>query len=175
MSLHCIFKTNDHKIKNLKKRVQKSAVLGCRWYDCLFFRYVGLPVISWNADNSALEQVSIPAHTISSSRYKVKKILVDKLHIESTPWFIALYKLTQLMHLPKFCEFLLFIRVLKKVSSYSLLQHCVTRCAFYIFRYILSDATFFLWQICADICAFKIAKLSLSQSREKVTTSSRVF
>ena len=47
-------------LQNLKN-MQNLQNMQCRWCDCHFFRYVGLPVISWNADNSALEQV-IPSH-----------------------------------------------------------------------------------------------------------------
>ena len=39
----------------------ESAESAMRMMYCHFFRYVGLPVISWNADNSALEQVT-PSH-----------------------------------------------------------------------------------------------------------------
>ena len=43
------------------------------------------------------------------------------------------------------------------------------------FHKLSSNATFLLWQICADVCTFKIVKFCLYQSHENVPKTSRFF
>ena len=100
----------------------------------------------------------------------------------------------------RFWEFDFIDRVPRKVFNSSLHQHCITRCiCFFIivfsffcnavtatalfhqvhallnFVRLSSDATFLLWQICADVCTFKIVKFCLSQSHENVPKLPELF